>query len=136
MKFSVHMDFKFKILTEENLLIQKRSGTATIKDILASIKECQNNPDYHPGLDMLSDFRKVDFDIDLRNFNNFTDKYIASNYLKSKIAIITSNPKNTAITSLFEYTKKQQSVKLFSTIRAACNWLNVDYGKVSWFFDK
>lgn len=129
------MDFKFEILKDQNLLIQQRSGLYTIQGLMDTVKKCQEDPNYSNQLDMLSDFRKVSFNFDIKIFEDFIKKYSETNYLKSKFAIIVENPENTALATIWEYTIKQQYVKLFSTVKGACNWLNVDYKIVKEYFD-
>ena len=129
------MDFKFEILKEQNLLIQQRSGLYTIKALMETVQQCQTHPDYSDKLGMLSDFRKVSFNFDIKIFEDFIKRYSETNYLKAKFAIIVENPENTALATIWEYTIKQQYVKLFSTVKGACNWLNVDYSIVKEYFD-
>lgn len=129
------MDFKFEILKDQNLLIQQRKGLYSVQALMDTVKQCQTHPDYSNNLDMISDFRKVDFDFDIKIFEDFIKRYSETNYLKAKFAIIVENPKNTAIATIWEYTIKQQYVKLFSTVEGACTWLKVDYSIVKEYFD-
>jgi len=128
------MDFKFEILKDHNLLIQQRKGLYSTQGLMDTVKQCQTHPDYSIKLDMISDFRKVDSDFDIKIFEGFIKKYSETNYLKAKFALIVENPKNTALATIWEYTIKQQYVKLFSTVEGACNWLKLDYSLVKEFF--
>jgi hypothetical protein len=124
MPFSMEIDHKLKII------INTYTGTITKEDLakvwrhLLSLKEFTELK-----YNLLSDYRNSNFDISIKEEGSMLQFLMSiKNILDGKKeGAILSNPKDTALSMLLQkeiYKKIRYWVKLFSTEKAALNWLD------------
>lgn len=118
----------YKILSDEQLIIEYYYGEVT-KDVIIDMKiNISNDKDYNSEFNSILDFRdsviRMNHD-DIMEIVNYIQYNIELNSNR-KIALLTHTPMHVVTTTLFTIfsTKLPMYYKIFSTLRNAVSWTN------------
>lgn len=93
----------------------------------------QNDPEYYPGLDAISDYRGCIITSDKTDFDKFMNRYLETNHVTGNVAILTDGSKETAMGMLYSLAQTKQTTRIFSSLEAACEWLDIDDERIMQF---
>lgn len=124
---------QYRILKTALLIIECHEGLLTLENMIRFRQEQRLDRDFTPEHDILMDLRNVEISgepVEVENYVSFykENKNISGN---RRIAVLTDTPNQVFYTTLFEQFSKvlNQKTKIFSTLEASLNWLNVNIPK-------
>lgn len=124
---------QYRVLQDVVLIIECHEGHLTLDNMIQFRKEQQLDRNFSPELDILMDLRKVEISGDPGEVNDYVNFYKENEHFSGnrRIAVLTDTPNQVFYTTLFEQFSKMlnQRTKIFSTVEASLNWLNVNISK-------
>ncbi|WP_306640294.1 hypothetical protein [Sanyastnella coralliicola] len=124
---------RYRIYPDINLLVNQTKGKHSLEQILMNLLTFQNDPQFNPGLNVLSDYRGCEITSDKTDFDKFMGQHLKTNHVTSNVAIITDGSKETALGMMYSLKQTKQTTRLFSSLEAACEWLDIDDERVMQF---
>jgi len=128
----------YKILKDENLIIEYYYGEVTTDVILDMKKMLMSDKNFNENFNSILDFRDSVLNIDSKGIEKIV-KFIRNImcHSKRKIALLTHTPEHVVITTLFANDVNDANdanlpmqYKIFSTLRATTTWItNCNYSK-------
>ena len=117
----------YKIYREQNLLIDYMEGVVNLQMIIDITLKEQSDPEFAHVKRILSDIRNAQLAVSVEELNKFLS------FLKSdgntpdfKLAIVTCNPRSTALSILLQQDEFfRKVVGVFSSVKAAAAFLGV-----------
>lgn len=127
------MKMKYKIYADKNLLVDVMEGDVFISDIEAIFIHEMSNPDFILVNRVLSNISNAKMNVtsdEIRKFANFMatpNKEQTNNF---KWAILTNEPKQTALSFLIqEHAFFKDIIGVFTTLEACTDFLNITFVK-------
>ena len=120
----------YKILPEQNLVIQHHSGAMTFSNYTSFAQNLYADSLYNPNLNHLINIKEVFIKVSLGDLNKYAE-FSKNNFKKPKtrnIAVVTKTPDQVVLSTLFKILSKRlpQNIEIFSTQKAAAEWLKID----------
>ena len=124
-------EFKYKIISELNLIIDCYSGILTLKDVLMFKGEQTKNSLWNPTYNTLADMRQSNIQFSEEEIQKLANYQITDERWSSerKTASLTNDAGHIVFETMFNLLKPKNSkvgVRAFSTLEASLNWLNID----------
>ena len=123
--------YKYYILKDKNLIIEILRGSFDLSDFVNLKKKESEDPDFDPNFDSILDIRNIENEFsqeirkDLENYLELI-KNIQPVTKRKKTAVITHTPSQvTGITWYMLINDRGIDYKVFSTLKAATEWLGV-----------
>jgi len=121
---------KYKILKENHLVIQYHEGIMNLNNYINFAKTLYSDVNYSPNLNHIIHIENVKLKASFENLNTYAE-FSEKKFKKPKnrnIAVITKTPNQIVIATLFKMLGRvtSQSVEIFSTSKAAEEWLEID----------
>ncbi len=125
------LSVKYKIVPQYNLIIEFFYGEVTLSDILDAKRNKNTRSDFDPSFNHLIDLRQAKINIALSEIEEIA-KFQEENkqfIQKRKSAFLTESPEHTSLAILFMLSMQNLpiSFEIFSTTKAALNWLDLWY---------
>ena len=124
--------YNYYILKEKNLVIEVLRGNFDLSDFVDLKKAESKDPDFDPNFDSILDIRNIENAFtqkiinDLENFLNII-KTVQHVTKKRKAAVIASKPSQVAGITWYKLIDDRSiEYKIFSTLNAAKEWLEID----------
>jgi hypothetical protein len=122
--------YKYKIIKDAGLVIQYHRNDLTYEDAKKLKIKILNDVDFSPDFSFLIDVREARSKVtneSTKNYGDFVSDNLVSKGLK-KIAILTDTPEQVANATIFalEQGYVSSQYKIFSTLKGAARWLNID----------
>ncbi|MCK9304635.1 MAG: hypothetical protein PHP30_05320 [Bacteroidales bacterium] len=125
-----HKRFRFKILPENQLIIENWSGEFNLKEILDFKNTELLEPEWNSSYNVLADDRDINIITDFINEDMNDYLPLSENFIKQrKTAVLTNSPSQVVAPTLMNLKKPSEAlvnIEIFSTINAALAWLNID----------
>jgi len=120
----------YKILPKQNLVIQYHKGILSLNNYIHFAKDLYSDSNYSPNLNHIIHIKNTEFRASFNDLNAYVE-FSKINFTKPKhryIAVITKTPNQIVIPTLFKMLGKKtsQTVEIFSTSKAAVEWLKID----------
>ncbi|MFO7672964.1 MAG: hypothetical protein R6V74_04580 [Lutibacter sp.] len=123
----------YKILKEQNLIVEYHSGTLDAASFIAFKKSITLDALFLPSLHYFVHLKNVTFSTNLEDIDTYTNFLEANSKVfgKRRVALITNTPNQVVSTTIFKMMQqnKSQSVEIFSTNESALEWLNSNFDK-------
>ena len=124
---------QYRILEKALLIVECHEGLLTLENMIRFRQEQRLDRNFTPELNILMDLRHVEISGEPVEVENYVSFYKANQNISGnrRIAVLTDTPNQVFYTTLFEQFSKMlsQKTKIFSTLDASFNWLNVDIPK-------
>lgn len=120
---------RYIIFSEYELIIERIEGVLNLEN-LVKIKADQNaDTEFNPAYNLLTDIRSTEVYFpkkDLEMYTDFLEKHPLTQSGR-KFALLTATPIQVAIASLIQSKTRHlpQRMEIFSSLKAALSWLNV-----------
>jgi hypothetical protein len=122
--------FKYLIIPDLNLIIESWIGNFNFDEILEQKKMESADPKWKDNYNVLADDRQTNFEINVLLNDNSKYLSLSQNFIKKrKTALLTSLPHQVVTSILLQMHKHPEALvelEVFSTVKAAINWLNID----------
>lgn len=128
------MQWSFAWIPELKLLVKIMEGPATYEDVVRSMDDEVELGLGTTDLSKLIDMRNVELRMTPDEVRKLSDWYVQHDLVSvpSRIAIVTGDPRATALSLLYERAMSPlRSTHTFTTPRAALTWLGVDPEEVA-----
>lgn len=120
------MAYRYTIDTGKKLIREVFGDLISAEAIIQAIHSLTLDEDFHPDLDNCVDMRNCSLSFGLRDLPKivsvFGEVYQGG---AGRTAILVDNPKNTALTMLFQKKTSGRRIAIFSTEEKAFEWLGV-----------
>jgi hypothetical protein len=134
---------RYKVIPECKLIVEYFEGQIGLNELIDFQLRQMEDKSCNPGYNDLTDLRNSEFIVQKNDVKKYAD-FVKQTEIKQgnrKVAIITENPGQTAITMLYSSYTKQLPLnnKVFSTLEAALKWIGIpgnDFLKVENILDK
>ncbi len=125
------MGTKYKVYTDKNLLVDVLYGDVTLTNIIELYQKEHENVNFFKINRSLSDIREAKIKLSAKEVKDFIQFAQNPNDNKDfRWAIIANNPLQTALSFMVIMDKHFKDViKVFSTLKAANNYLATDYSE-------
>jgi len=116
--------YDYRIYKNEKIIILRFWGKVNYNDYLNCFLEAGRDPEFSHNLKGLADERRVQASIRPDETRKLADFVASKGLSKGKWAVLVSDPVPTALAVIYEeVVKKQHPLGIFSTIRAASEYL-------------
>jgi hypothetical protein len=126
--------YKYKILPEFRLIISCYSGKISENEIISLKETIKGDKAYNKEYNILDDFSDTDFNITNESFTRVL-YWLKDNYSADRnSAVLTRTPNQVANIMKFKAQKDARlpmRIKIFSTLLAALNWVEVAVNQTS-----
>jgi hypothetical protein len=123
-------NIKYRCLEDHGIIVEKHIGLIDLDKLKQFMFKKKHDPKFSSDLHYLIDIRETQFSRSIEKVRDFIDfiSYNHSEILNQRIAFLTSESEQVAMTTVFQmlYKGNRQRVRIFSTIELALLWLNVD----------
>lgn len=128
MKKESHFIAGYKVLEEQGLIVELRSGLVRIDCLLAYTKVRTESKNYANDLDIIVDISEMDFDFIISEMEEYASHFVKFSKMtenNKKIAIIAATPNQLAYSNVMsKMLSKNANVNFFPDLASSCIWLN------------
>jgi len=117
---------KIDIYPEQSLVVSVFSGSVTIEEIKMANMKIARNSNFDKRFDGISDFRFAQANFTDNELREFRNSALKSDFTKGRWCLLVSTPLETAMSMIFANKIVKQSVRVFSTVNAASEYLGQD----------
>lgn len=118
----------YRILKEENLIVEYHGGVGKIDDAIGFRKIQASDPDFSPEFNVIVDLRDLSMDVQVYELRKLVEFYKQTPSIigNRRNALITENPSQVVLATMLKQlnTGSPQSIKVVSTVGSAVNWVN------------
>lgn len=129
------LKFGYTILNDFKLIVKKHSGTVNLNNIIESNIIITKDELFNQNFNLITDFREVIVNLESDDIENLFRNLSNINPGKRKIAFIGMEPMSHTFAFLFKRKVIKSDYQLFSTVSAACKFLETDFKIINKYLD-
>ena len=119
--------YKLEVHLEKELVVVQFSGQVSAEEVLRCIAEFRQVDGYHKNFTGVADFRAVEIQFGPEGVKAISDFSKGRTAMRGRWCLLADKPFETAMSAIFKSkVAEQQPLEVFSTIRAASDYLGID----------
>jgi hypothetical protein len=122
------MQYGYCVFPENKLVVQKFTGSISFAEIKAAAEKLYSDPAFNSQFDRITDIREASIEMSREELRDFGMKIIEQDQdSHAKRAMLVADIKDTALALIYEkMVTIGQSLKVFSTTSAVCQWIGLE----------